>query len=556
MNRGIPIVFKIFPFIIAVIAVIIYYPSLFGEFLLDDISYFISNSVLTKLSPLDFKTIFLHPSNNWGELLPVRDYLYVLEYNLFGTRPLGYHIVSTLLYLSSAFVLYYWIKEISKDNNNLKQPNLIQQFFPEICACTVMAFFLLNPMYVESVAYISGQKDILSVFFILLSLLFLYKAGHQSKKRMWQLLLLGLVFHYLGMLSKLSAFSTIIFIPFLWLITSKKKPIVIWQMIGIWFIANIPFVFWFYYLLKISTENLMSIQTPLLERIPRALNILGVHISRIVWPTSLSFVYPFDNKWTMDVYFYIGLLFVLVTIFFLLIKRKSLTTLGLLLFGIYLLPVLQIFPEVQNGAIYDRYLAFPLIGIFLIIVSLLMKISNAHPLGYIPLMGVFSSILIWWSILTVNYIPTFKNIVNSTENNYKLYPYWVHTSYSYAKALISSGELERAEKIVIEEPILEYPKWIKGYLLGEIYYLKGEHDMAYNLLFTSSINSTKKGSFPHANYYLAKILIERKNYPLARQLLKSQLDHRRKNPFSTHAAITLIQQIDSITRGGEVSQKK
>jgi tetratricopeptide (TPR) repeat protein len=540
-------IIQIFPLLISVTAVIIYYPSLFGEFLLDDLSYFVSNNVITKLSPLDFKAIFLHPSNNWGELLPVRDYLYVVEYNLFGIQPMGYHIVSVLLYLSSALVLYYWIKEISQDHNNLKETNLIQPFFPEICASIVMAFFLLNPMYVESVAYISGQKDILSVFFVLLSLLFLYRAGRQSGKTMWRLFLLGILFHYLGIFSKLSGISTIIFFPFLWLISSKKNFGEIWRMVGVWVAANIPFAFWLFYLFKISTQQEGIIPTPLLERIPRAFNILGNHLSRIVWPNALSFGYPFENKWNMDIYFYIGLLFVLLTIFFLLIKRKSLITLFLLFFGIYLFPVLQIFPEMQNAVIYDRYLALPIIGLFFIIVTLLIKISDYHRLSYIPLFGIISSILIWWSVVTVKYIPTFKNIVNSTENNYKLYPFWVYTSYSYVKALISAGDLQLAEKIVVEEPSLNNPSWIKEYLLGEIYYHKGDYDTAYNLLYMSSLKSRKKGSYPNANYYLAKIMMKRNNYTAARQLLMAQINHRYKNPFDTHEAIKLIRQIDSVT---------
>ena len=85
-------------------ATIIYYPSFFGKFIGDDVSYFQHNDILMNLSPLDFKAIFLYPSNNWGELLPVRDYLYVLEYTAFKEWTTGYHIISLTLFLFSAFV--------------------------------------------------------------------------------------------------------------------------------------------------------------------------------------------------------------------------------------------------------------------------------------------------------------------------------------------------------------------------------------------------------------------------------------------------------------------
>ena len=61
-----------FPVILFALAFLIYYPSFKGEFLLDDKTYFIQNDILTNLTALDFKEIFLIPSNYWGELLPMR----------------------------------------------------------------------------------------------------------------------------------------------------------------------------------------------------------------------------------------------------------------------------------------------------------------------------------------------------------------------------------------------------------------------------------------------------------------------------------------------------
>jgi hypothetical protein len=207
-------VVKLFPFIIILISIIIYYPSLFGEFIIDDTTYF-TNDLFTKLNPSDFKSIFLQPSNYWGELYPVRDYLNVLEFYFFGFNTLGYHVISIIIYIVSAIVLFNWIKELfldfNKDNKALQSIKLKGQ----IIACILMAFFLLAPMYVENVAYISGQKDILSVLFILLTLYFLYKAGKTTSKKIL-FLFLGILFHYIAVLSKFSALSSILFIPILW----------------------------------------------------------------------------------------------------------------------------------------------------------------------------------------------------------------------------------------------------------------------------------------------------------------------------------------------------
>ncbi len=71
-------------FLFSGLSVMLYLQSLWGGFVWDDRTYFIDNDILPSLKPWDFRQIFLEPSNYWGELLPVRDFLYVIEYNLFG----------------------------------------------------------------------------------------------------------------------------------------------------------------------------------------------------------------------------------------------------------------------------------------------------------------------------------------------------------------------------------------------------------------------------------------------------------------------------------------
>jgi len=233
------IVLSKLPFIVTLISILIYYPSLFGEFVLDDITYFVENDLLTQKSPLDIVSIFSEPSNYWGEFLPVRDYLYVLEYYFFREHTLGYHLISLLLFLVAGFVLYNWVKALLNDYYPT-EPLVKGKLDPaSLGASVIVALFLLHPMYVECVAYISGQKDILSMFFILISLSFLYKAGKQSFQNGW-IFVLGVCFHYLAVLSKLGALSTIIFVPLLWYISTTIKFRKLLKMTLVWLLANLP----------------------------------------------------------------------------------------------------------------------------------------------------------------------------------------------------------------------------------------------------------------------------------------------------------------------------
>lgn len=504
---------KYFPFIIVVIAIVIYYPSLFGEFIIDDTSYF-TNDLFTKLTPLDFRSIFFHPSNYWGELLPIRDYLYVLEFNLFKNKTFGYHVVSLIIYIASAFVVFSLVKELLFNFNSEKKIAKLSQSQIDILACVLMSFFLLTPMYVENVAYISGQKDILSVFFILLTIYFLYKAG-TSTTTTSSFLLLGILFHYMAVLSKLSALSSILFIPILWLITSNKKSKEIFQLNFVWGILNIPVILWFFYVTKV-TEPFQNVfkGTDLANRIPRALNIIGIHIEHLVWPQNLSFGYIVSPAWSINFSFVIGLLFLIGALILFIIKKRSLEVVGLFIFGVYLLPVLQIYPEIDNHLVYDRYLALPIVGIFILIIGIYS--SLIHRRLFFKIAIILSVIICFgWGYTTYNYIPKFKSQQAYSEHFYKLNPDSFDAEFRLARILLATNQFEFIEKNLATKDRGDEGNWINDYYLGSINLRRGEIEKAYILLSSSSI----QGNHPLVNIELAKAMIMKKDYRSARRIL-------------------------------------
>ncbi|WP_223550795.1 tetratricopeptide repeat protein [Aestuariivivens sp. NBU2969] len=522
-----------FPLLISIITVILYYHSLFGEFIIDDVTY-LDNTKLTSLNPLDIKAVFVEATNKWGELLPLRDYLYVLEYNTFGKWTTGYHLVSLLLFIASGFMVYYFSKLLFEDRIFKDQAPANKYWPVQLSACIVMSFFLLNPMYVESVAYISGQKDILSVFMILISLVFLYKTGKKSTKPMYWIFGLGILFHYLAVLSKLSALATIIFVPFLWLITSDKNPRHLLKLVGFWLLANIPVFLWVQYILTLPSLGKIFVYTPLFERLMRAINIIGIHLNRITWPNELRFGYEFlwpkanDFHWytNFNLYSLIGLLFIFVLIFLFFKYRKSYITLGMLFFIIYLAPALSIFPDLPNEKIYDRYLALPLIGIFIVILGLLYLLQKYWPKTKLVLAGCVVFLCVCWYVMTINYIPVYRNDVTVWENNYRLDPNKDFNIHAYIRALILNKKFTQAEFVIknIDSKVnVNMSDALIEYYLGFNYFAQEKYELAEPLLFSSTIKAYKSGAYPHANYYLAIIYLNKGEVEKAEKLLREQL---------------------------------
>ena len=469
---------KIVPYLISFLVIILYIPSLKGEFVWDDLTYFKNNNILTKLSLFDFKAIFESSSNYWGELLPVRDYIYILEYHFFKESPFGYHIISILLFIASGMVLYFWIRRILGDYFKDTDKSELTEIYPQLGAGIALLLFYLNPIYVESVAYISGQKDALSMLFILLSIAYLYKFGRESTKKQGINLFLGILFFYIAVLSKLSALGSILCVPFLWLITSDKSVKEKLKMFWVWIIVSIPVILWFYYVVNVNATFIGEItQTPFFDRILRSFNIIGIHISHILWPWPMTFKYPFDNIWSFDIYFGVGVLYILLLGFFIFTKLRSLVTLGLVIFGAYLLPTLQIFGDFTGGKIYDRYLDVPLIGLIIIVILGLYYILRFWERGWPLIIGVVAVVGFSLGMITHNYIPSWKSNIASSEHIYNTYPKNEELMFEYVTSLVSGGELETAEFFVTTQMNDLKTDWLREYFLGRIAYNKRNFDI-------------------------------------------------------------------------------
>ncbi len=90
---------------------------------------------------------------NWHPLTWIS---YMLDFSLFGSNPGEQHLVNVALHLASALLLFLALARMTRQ--------------PWRCA-VVAAIFAVHPLHVESVAWISERKDVLSTFFEMLTLL-------------------------------------------------------------------------------------------------------------------------------------------------------------------------------------------------------------------------------------------------------------------------------------------------------------------------------------------------------------------------------------------------
>ena len=120
----------------------------------------------------------------------------MLDSDLYGVRPGGYHFTNILLHTTNGVLLFAALAYATG--------NALRSAF-------VAALFAIHPLHVESVAWIAERKDVLSTFFGLLSLLiYLRYAGRGGR---WSLAV-SLIFLAASLLSK----QTLVTLPFVFLL--------------------------------------------------------------------------------------------------------------------------------------------------------------------------------------------------------------------------------------------------------------------------------------------------------------------------------------------------
>ncbi len=283
-----------------------------------------------------------------GNYAPVQILSYMLDYEMWGKWAGGYKLVNLLYHLLSG-ILFYTI--------------LVRFFKISAVAAFCAAFIFLNhPVQVESVAWISQRKTVLSGFFFLLSLgaYFQYTENKIAKGNLW---LTGAIATYA--ISLLSKSTTVVLLPILllyeWLFTGKVK-----------LLNKLPFLVATIIMVVVtmisqSPENHGGIEkyhggSPY-STFLTMLTVLPRYLYLVFWPLKLSAAY------SPTIYTGINLIVASAALFWVLLGALALflartrphIAFWYLLFFLGLLPVSQIVPiaTIMN----DRYLYIPLMGL-------------------------------------------------------------------------------------------------------------------------------------------------------------------------------------------------
>ena len=346
---------KKFILLLIIIGFLVYFPSLFGNFIWDDEDFLYANQFVKNFQVDKFFTSCATCGR--GKISsyyrPIQLFIYSLFYQLFGARPFFYHLLVIIFHLLAAVSLFIFLTNLLKK---------------EKVSFLIALFFLIHPLQTEVVSYIAGLPDSLFVFFMFVSLYFYINPQKKGAS------FFTLFFFVLSFLSKETGLLTVFYFLLIKIFFKKGKK----EIIFLSFLIGL-----FFYILRITVFNFSDIKyfwgesiyaKSVFVRLATFFRNFFLYLSLIIFPKnlfmerdySITILTYFFNPWTIG--FFCFNFLILAAVYFL--KNKE--TQALFLFS-WLGFLLSLAPYsgviLINGIFYEHFLYLGLCFFFLFVLS-------------------------------------------------------------------------------------------------------------------------------------------------------------------------------------------
>jgi hypothetical protein len=392
----------------------------------------------------------------YGLYVPITYSLWGLLYSI-DSEPWIFHLFNLVLHSLNSWMVYRWCLRWNDRDSD--------------CALLAAAVFAVHPLQAESVAWISGARDLLAMSFALAAVL---RLDPDLKKTSWNATVQSWILFALGLLCK----PTIAPLPVAMMLAQfylssdslKERFKSLWHLSG-WLIAAV-----------ISGVAARQIQSPFAdvrapkisigERLIVTLDSIGFYVQKLVVPWPLTGDYGRTPDWMMSEglwRFTVPLaVALLVSLFFLRSGRRILVP--ILMAIVFAMPTLGLIPfQAQfNSTVADRYMYMPLSA---------LALSLAWALrGHRLMQRVMLVILLVWSGLSLARAQVFQ----SDETFYS--DMWNYSQRNYNAAstlgvvMLTTGRDAKAEEWLLKARELN-PRHVTAVnALGTLYFLSGRWD--------------------------------------------------------------------------------
>jgi protein O-mannosyl-transferase len=399
-NKRFPLSFSIVtPIVVAIVSFLAFFPALSADFVnFDDGKLFLENPGYRGFSSEQLAWMFT--TTYMGHNQPLTWLSHAIDYKISGVHPSSYHRNNLILHALNAVLVYFLAMKListattrTSRNNGIdsrarssgKDDRLINPtqdastrisdsagaMALRIAAAVTALLFAVHPLRVESVAWASERRDVLSMFFLLAATLAFLRSVRPAQVRLssWPWYVGSLLLLICSLLAKAWGMSFFVMMILLsvyplgrlpWRIRSWLDPRYgpIWLRVIPFFILGVLAA------VKAGAAQHSAFLTMktldewgIVERITQAFYGLAFYFTKTVWPTRLAVLYelprelnPFEPKYLLSTFGVVIGLIVLWT----LRKRVPALFIAGIAYAVWLAPVLG-FAQSGPQLVADRY---------------------------------------------------------------------------------------------------------------------------------------------------------------------------------------------------------
>ena len=383
----------------------------------DDHVYVSENKqILTGLKWNNIKWVLTSEhGSNWH---PLTGLSHMLDCQLFGPNPGWHHLVNLMFHMANTLLLFTILGRITGA--------FWQSAF-------VAALFALHPLHVESVAWVSERKDVLSTFFCLLTMKAYFRYVERSIAGQY---VLALMFFSLGLASKpmLVTLPLVLLLLDYWPLNRMKTTgevrfsHLVLEKIPFFFLSAVSSIITLF--VQTSSGALRTVEKlTLTARFANAVVSYVKYIGKMIWPLNLAPFYPYSRQHlpAWQAFVSIALLLTVTILVIRLSKKYSYLFVGWFWYLIMLVPVIGLV-QVGDQAMADRYTYIPLTGLFIILAWGTNDLLQNWKYRKIALGISFAAVIPVLSVLTwcqasywQNSEKLFRHTLKATGENYLAY---------------------------------------------------------------------------------------------------------------------------------------
>jgi tetratricopeptide (TPR) repeat protein len=376
---------------------------------------------------------------NWH---PLTWLSHMLDWQLFGSWAGGHHLTSALLHTAGTVLLFWLLKRMT----GAPWPS-----------AAVAALFAVHPLHVESVAWVSERKDVLSTLFGLLALLCYVRYAERPGvgRYLWVAVLFAASLMCKPMLVTLPCVMLLLdYWPlrryplriancelriqtaparglFKSAIRNPQSAISFARTTALRLILEKLPLF-----ALVAASSIMAFitqrhggamkyaeQLPFLTRLANAPVVYVTYLGKTVWPTALALFYPYTERPVWQAVLATALLAAITAGVVWQIRRRPYLAVGWFWFVGMLVPVIGVV-QVGKQAMADRFTYVPLVGIFVAVAWGLWEALKTWPHRSLALGSLAGASVAGCMILASTQVwmwkdsrAVYKNAINVTENN-------------------------------------------------------------------------------------------------------------------------------------------